>query len=432
MNRRRFLELAGGAAVTAVFPYTRVVARSIPEEPFRGSATESHWTTPEWLHLDQLQPNLAANMVNMVVVPEELYARTNREQIKMAVDFRSTFNPSNPMELQNDLWGYGESVRDALKRDQIVWLVLDLPDDYSVSLELLSLYFQALAQRFSVRDDHGELQTARFVIGNELNAFAHTSTDQYVQWYAQAYLTASTAMRQVHPDVKLFPASDAYYGSGEVLTRILKAIQGAGDGAHDLRAVVSGLGFHFYDNCSKLVERTSVYAQIARQFSLDPKQLHLLELSKSEGGVLGFTTFDHQQVIIRNLTTALALVRSGTLQTTMWHTAEQVGDPNGHALFMHDKDQFKPKPQYSTFELLSKLLYQITRFEEQQVAPSVFAVTCVAVTSEGDQVNISWRRFRNLAGELTYESEPTIVFGLSGKELHRRELLTKPWKYLFE
>lgn len=432
MNRRRFLEFLGSMAAAAALPIGQAEAHSIPGETNQSSEAEFHWRKPEWLDLDRLQPNPAANMGNMVVVPERLYRRTNRETVKMAVDYRTTFNPINPAELLNDLWGYGQAVRDALQRGQTVWLVLDLPDDYSVDLPSLAMYFEALACRFTVVADGGGERTARFVIGNELNARQQTSEATYLQWYAQAYLTAVRAIRQVHAEAELYPASDAYFGNGEVLVEMLRAIQVADTEVLDLNAVVSGLGFHFYDNHSKLVERTAVYATIARAFSLDPNNLHLLELGKAESDTLGFSVFDHQQVIIRNLVTVLAFQQLGKIQTAIWHTAESVVDPHDHALFVHDGDRFEPKPQYATFELISKLLYRILRFEEHEHSTGIYQVTCEARTSNNDQVIVTWNRFRDSRGQIVGESEPIITVGLSGSKLSRRELFAKPWSSLVQ
>lgn len=433
MNRRQFLEIVGAGIATSFLPKSISEASRIAPvtEPQLGKSDSSQYPPlPEWLRLDLLEPNRAANLSNLVVVPERLYQRTNAEMVKMAVDFRQTFNPDNPSELQSDIWGYGGSVRDALKRGQTAWLILDLPDDYSASIEDLSMYFAALARRFTITDSLGILRSARFVIGNELNGRSRTRTQQYLEWYAAVYVSAATQMRKVNPELQLFPFGEAYYGNGSTLMTALDEIQVA-FGGH-VSSLVSGLCFHFYDDQSKISERSEIYAQVAQKYSLDPAQLHLMELSKSEQSSPNHSVHDHQQTIIRNLATALALKQIGAIQTCFWHTAENIDDPNGHALFDHEGDRFEPKPQYFTFELVSKLLYKIYHYAEVPQGSGQSLVEIKSKTSLGDDVTLSWLRFRDGLGTLTGESEPAVTISQVSQNRTKSDIANKLWLRLIQ
>lgn len=428
MNRRQFLEIVGAGLAASFLPTSITEASRIAPatEDQLGKLESSRYpTVPEWLQLDLLEPNKAANLSNLVVVPERLYQRTNKEMVKMAVDFRQTFNPNNPSELQSDIWGYGESVRDALKRGQTAWLIFDLPDDYLASIDDLSIYFAALARRFTITDSSGNLRSARFVIGNELNANSQTRTQKYLEWYATVYVAAAKQMRVATPELQLFPFGEAYYGNGSTLMAALDEIQAA-SGGH-LSSLVSGLCFRFYDDLSKIAERSRIYAQVAREYSLDPEQLHLMELSKSEKTATDYSIHDHQQTIVRNLATALALKQMGTIQTCFWHTAENIADPNGHALFEHEGNYFAPKPQYFTFELVSKLLYKIYHYAEVPNGSGQSLVEIKSKTSKGDDVTLTWFRFYNGSGKLIRETEPELTIARASDALSRRDIAYKLW-----
>lgn len=417
MNRRRFLELSASGAVVAVLA-------QLSRKPAFGQATSTQESTtnltrqfppvPEFVRLDELLPNDEANLVNAIVVPENLLPRTDQEKVKVAVDFRSTFNPENPDVLLNDLWGYGESVKDAISRGQDVWLVMDIPDSPGqVSLDDLTRYFIAVAKEFSSTQISGKSRSVKHVIGNELNAQSKTRADDYIRWYAQVYASAGEAILSVAPSAELYPYAESYYDSGDTLNKVLAFIK---------LQPISGLCFHYYDDKTGIRERAEIYRQLAEKHGLPPT-VHLLELGKPEKTKANFSVFDHQSVIVRNLVEALALVEEGIIETVFWHTAERVGDPNSHALLSYDTfGRLEPKPQFWTFQTMSKLFHHDVRWKELQLENGSTTITVTGVASSGDRSEVSWIRTRNSDGSVLSESPPELKVYPSSKLSLRRIL----------
>lgn len=363
---------------------------------------------PESIDLKTLTPNSNANLVNAVVVPENLLARTNREALRMSIDFQSTYNSSKPDNLRNNIWGYGESVKDAIRRGQVVWLILDIPDNTTqVSLPDLARYFTAVVKEYSLTTGTNAKQVAKFVVGNELNALPQTRVHDYLRWYAQVFLQAIQSMRQVMPTVMVYPFADAYYGSGETLDLALKFIFEASPSIR-----IPGLCFHYYDAKSGIRERSQIYSSLASQYGI-PNQLHLLELGKSEATI---SVDLHQEVIVRNLAETLALVNEGILQTMFWHTAERVGNPNGHALFLYDQtNRLVAQEQFFTFNKVRKLLHHSVSWEEQSLDAGYYRVRVTGLTSNEDRVLITWMRVKHANGQIVSDSKPELSIESSGK-----------------
>lgn len=433
MNRRRFLELSASAASVAILA-------QVSRNPAYGQAVSTQESStdlaaqyppiPEFIRLDELLPNDEANLVNAVVAPENLLPRTNREKVKMAVDFQRTFNKDNPDVLRNDLWGYGESVKDAIRRGQEVWLVLDIPDTVNqVSIEDLSRYFSAVFREYTLKDSVGVSRSARFVIGNELNAFQKTSSPDYLRWYAKLYVQAHLAQKMISNSIRLYPFSEAYYGSGEVLHEALSNIlveaslhRDESTIPFDYRSLIGGLCFHFYDDKAILKDRLKIYQSLAQQLGIQPS-LHVLELGKPEVMKKSLSDQDHQHIIARNLLEALALAEEGIIETVFWHTAERVGDPNSHALFSYDTfGRLEPKPQFWTFQTMSKLFHHSVSWKEQHLENGTTRITVTGIASSGDRSEVSWIRTKNSDGSVLSESSPKLKVYPSSKLSLRRIL----------
>lgn len=430
VERRRFFQLVGSAGVLAglpvVFPdmFGARVATASEGQPGAGGEVAVYPRLPEVLNWQRLTPNSDINLVNAVVVPEVLMTRTNNERVKMAVDFTATYDVYNSSHLKSDLWEYGESVRDALKRGQEVSLVLDIPDNLGFPVDRLGKYFRAVFQRFKC----GESQRANFYIGNELNAYPITRTDEYLKFYARVIVAAAVVKREVAPEAKLFPYPEAYYGNGMVLEKSLRFITeeiGKYNLANPLSGlrmveVVAGLPFHYYDRLTGIRERASMYKAIAHKHGVPPV-LRLMELGKPEG-VAGekMTVDEHQDVIVRNLAEAAVLVKEGVLECAFWHTAESVGDPGGHALFVHEGNRFTAKPQYETYSRMSKLLFSGAEWEERELGNFNSQVLVRSQTSLGEEVNTTWVRRFDPEGGLVAESRPEITIK---PKIDRRDFL---------
>ena len=433
MNRRRFLELSTSgvvAALIAQLPWKTTSAQENAKNEVSTDLATKFPPIPEFLHLDELHPNDEANLVNAVVVPRELLPRTNREKVKMSVDFSTTFNKDNPDRLRNNLWGYGESVKDAIRRGQEVWLVLDIPDtEDQVRLDDLARYFSAVAKEYSTMDVSGVYKTARFVVGNELNAYPKTRAESYIRWYAKVYTHAVLSMRKVSPNIRLFLYAEAYYDSGKTLDTSLALIKQefsllrTSDKLVDTRdEPITGLCFHYYDDKTGIRERASLYRQLSRSYGL-PASIHLLELGKPELTRGNFSSLEHQHVIVRNLTEALALIKEGIIETVFWHTAESVDDTRGHALFIHEGSRFEPKPQLFTFLTLSKLLHHDVAWEMQEIPDGTSKITVSGLTSTSDRSVVTWTRLKNSDGKVLSESEPEIRIYPASKLSLRRSLV---------
>ena len=417
MNRRRFLELSASSAVVAVLAQLSrkpAFSQAVSTQESSTNLTAQYPPIPEYIRLGELLPNDQANLVNAVVVPENLLPRTDREKVKMAVDFQSTFNKENPDVLRNDLWGYGESVKDAIRRGQEVWLVLDIPDSTGqVSLDDLTRYFIAVAKEYSSTQISGKSRPVKYVIGNELNAQLKTRSDDYIRWYAQVYASAGEAVLSVAPSAELFPYAESYYDSGDTLNKVLAFIK---------LQPISGLCFHYYDDKTGIRERAEIYRQLAEKHGLPPT-VHLLELGKPEKTKANFSVFDHQSVIVRNFAEALALVEEGIIETVFWHTAERVGDPNSHALFSYNNlGGLEPKLQFWTFQTMSKLFHHDVTWKEQQLDEGSSKIIVSGVASSGDRSEVSWIRTKNSDRSVLSESSPELKVCPSSKLSLRRIL----------
>lgn len=431
MNRREFIGLfASGALATLITQLswkTSFAYEEAGDDVDTVPAPTQFPIVPEFVKANELTPNADANLVNAVVVPESLLIRTNQEKVKMAVDFRSTFNKDNPDVLLNNLWGYGESVKDAIRRGQEVWLVLDIPDNVDqVSLEDLARYFSALAKEYSTIDAEGDRKTARFVIGNELNAYPKTRAESYLHWYAKVYVHAVLSMKKVSPNIQIFPYAEAYYDSGKTLDTSLALIKQEfsllrpSDELVDTRdEPINGLCFHYYDDKTGIRERAMLYHQLAEKHGFPPF-VNLLELGKPEKTQGIFTTLDHQVVIVRNLAEALALVNEGVINSVFWHTAENVVDPNDHALFLYENGNLIPKPQFYTFQTMGKLLHHDVSWNERPLSDRSSEVAVSGLTSVEDRVKITWIRTKNIEGQILSESSPEIkVYPASKLSINR-------------
>ena len=143
-------------------------------------------------------------------------------------------------------------------------------DDLKHILRLWPVDLQSLTRQ--------EISTARFVIGNELNANSQTRTQKYLEWYATVYVAAAKQMSG-NPRTTTISFGEAYYGNGSTLMAALDEIQAA-SGGH-LSSLVSRLCFRFMMIYQRSPNDLDL-CKVAREYSLDPEQLHLMELSKSE------------------------------------------------------------------------------------------------------------------------------------------------------
>ncbi len=192
---------------------------------------------------------------------------------------------------------------------------------------------------------------------------------------------------------------EAYSQDGETLKKVLELM-----GQRDGLQIVDGLTFHFYDLASKLPARTEMYGNIANDFGLPPK-LFLTELGKPEISFLSLA--EQSSCVVQNLSVALALADRGAIETVIWHTAHQIGDPNRHSLTKHDSadNPYQVKPAFLTFNQVVRLLYRNIFLGNEGKN-----LVVQGETSLGDKVTITWEKGMNNVNEAIEGNPKAVVY----------------------
>jgi hypothetical protein len=261
-------------------------------------------------------------------------------------------NPDNP----KSLYQYWQGVKEAIGRGQKVFIAVDLPGETDTDITVADWqeYMTAVSKEFN---------GAHFIIGNEVNISKRWKTQ--LDDYADFYLTSAQAIRKHGPESKILVYGEAYDGDGTILREALKKIslRVYKDGG-ELKDVIDGLSFHFYDTAGKLEKRVELYQQIANDYKINPK-LYLTELGKLESARL--TENQRADLITQNLACALALAEQGKLDTAIWHTAYAIDDPGNHGLAeLNDLGQVVGfKKGFRTFWKIGQRLQKSVQLEHQ-------------------------------------------------------------------
>lgn len=374
-NRRQFCELA--IKVPPSFALGRVVGRI---------DDLSRFFSPERLNLAGLEPNRDISLTNLSIIPQTLYSHSGREILSFPVNFANMYdrkthdhvNHNPDPKKGGNLWGYGEGLKEAIKRKQKVFLVLEFPGmtDTDINLEEWEKYVAAVAL---------EYPSPYFILGNEINTQDQGHFRDNPLLFAKYHAIAALKIRQVLPDTKILMYGEAYNENGETLKRILEAIGQHSASLNILpNSLIDGLTFHYYDRARFLPERTSLYRKIAREYGL-PSDLYLTELGKPEKEKLDAD--QHQNIVAQNVSIACSLVSKGLVDCALWHTAYANIDPHRHSLSSYDREgRLLKKPAFDTFWMISKLLY--SDISSEYPADGITLVR--GKTSEDDIVEVIW------------------------------------------
>lgn len=324
-----------------------------------------------------LVPHPQAGLTNLSEVPHTLFRQANTEPLLYPINFDSMFVPGsdhvNRSKKNGNLYGYGDGIKESIRRGQEVFLVLEFPGESDpIPTEDWATYVRGLA---------GEYSGAHFVLGNEINMDSNRKWRDQPDQFALFYLVASEAIGTHSPSSRVYMYGEAYNENGETLKVILGAMRNVSSQVN-IPQRIDGLTFHYYDVAAKLSKRVQMYQDMMRANGIPPV-LHLTELGKLEGARL--TESEHSDVVTQNLATALSIHEKGDIQQVFWHTAH-AGDPNGHSLMYYDAEgMLRLKSSFNQFWTVSKLLHHGIR------NVSTDAETVITgSTSNGEEVEIRW------------------------------------------
>lgn len=373
MGRREFILGLPGLFLPRVLE-TLSQTRGIKIDEFPVTGKESEYFV-------NLRLNPWCTLTNLFDLPPNLVQHFANEIVSCAVNFnpmfdRNSYGNLNLHRTGGNLWGRGEIIQNAIVQGRQVFLTVELPKNDSIPVSEWSSYIRSLAAQYPA---------SHFIIGNEINAGFNIFWQENPDLFIKYYLVAAQAIKDKSPASRRLMYGEAYNQDGETLRKILGLMSQRGD-----LETIDGLSYHFYDHASKLPARTEMYQKIAKDFSLPP-ELFLTELGKPE--ISRLSPKEHSCCVVQNLSVALALVEKGAIETAIWHTAHQVGDPNRHSLTKHDAAGIpcQINPAFEAFRQVSKLLHHGIVLKDEG---GFIVVT--GKTSLNDDVTILWKKGKNV------------------------------------
>jgi|GEM_PF-4900778 len=335
---------------------------------------------PSKEYLSTLEPNENISLSGLFMIPESLFKHTRREMVSTAVNFGKMYkrDTNESMDHVNrygkdgDIYGYGGGIREAIKRGQKVFLVIEFPGmtDTDVTVDDWKLYVSGLSLDY--------MNCPYFILGNEINFDGQKHWKDNPSRFVDYYIAAYESIKKISPKSKVLMYGDAYFGKGEILTKVLTEIK-----KRFLdRMPVDGLTFHFYDRISLLRKRIEdPYLKLGQEFNIP--DLYLTELGKLE--TLDLSPEETRSAVIQGTSTALSLIPQN-IKDAFWYTAYAVS-PHNHSLSYYDeKGELKLSSAFDSFWEISKLLHHgiETDFDYQGIS------TIKGRSSNNDTTVVMW------------------------------------------